>query len=132
MVVSAAVTGIPIIEELESARPTARKPAGAKSGGQKGASTTSTSTTAKQNQSKGKSKGLDPLSSKLGATKDSKTSKPQASSSSSKPGTSNNGAKRNLEQSNTVKSSVKSTGKGLKQESATSKRGGTGAGRGRR
>ena len=80
MVVSAAVTGIPIVEQLETARPLhgSKKPTGGKTVHKKGGSIS----TANQKQPKGKQKGTQPVGGKGATPKEGKTAISKSSSTS--------------------------------------------------
>ena len=137
MVVSAAVTGIPIIEQLENARPIqgSRKPTGGKAGAKKGGSI-STTTTANQKQTKGKPKGLDPLVGKEGTPKESKTAISKSGSTSKTKGkgptgTAKGGVKIAPDKADTGKTVEKGVGRGGKEASVPSKGGAKGRGKGK-
>ena len=134
MVVSAAITGIPIIEELETARPNAKKAAGSKPGAKKGASVISTTST-NQKQSKVKPKGADPLGSKGVAPKDPKTgnqkSVPSAQTKGKGPSTKSD-IKSVPSKPNTGRTTEKGAGRGAKQQNLPTKGSGRGQGRGKR
>jgi hypothetical protein len=133
MVVSAAVTGIPIIEELENARPSARKTAGGKPGAKKGSNTLSTNTN-NQKQLKGKPKEIVLPGTKGGGSQHAKSinAKSSAASHTKVKGTAG-ATKREIksvsDKSSTGKAAEKVVGKGGKEPNLPSK--GTGKGRGR-
>jgi len=128
MVVSAAVTGIPVIEELENERTNIRKPAGGKQGTKKGNS--SVPTGANPKQSKGKQKENAPPNTKGGASKENKAvgSKSGASAQIKGRNAPKEEAKSAREKSNTAKAGPKGTSKAEKGTSSLS----TGLNRGKR
>ena len=133
MVVSAAVTGIPIIEELESARPNARKvAAGNKPGTKKGASVISTTNT-NQKQSKNKPKEKESLGSKGLASKDPKSGNQKSVASvqtKAKIAGSKGDVKSVSAKPNTAKTAEKGNGpRGVKQQNLPSKGSGRGQAR---
>ena len=134
MVVSAAVTGIPIIEELENARPSARKTAGGKQGAKKGTANTLSANTNNPKQLKGKPKEVVPPGAKGGGTQDGKSLNAKSSTAAHAKGKGTRGAAKGeiksvSDKSNTGKAAEKVVGKGGKEPNLPSK--GTGKGRGR-
>ena len=120
MVVSAAVTGIPIIEELE--RPNPKKPAGGKQGGKKGtANAVIKDLNAKQ--SKGKDKENAPPNSRGGAGKDSKSLGTKSGTTAQTKGKVNakEEAKGPKNRSNTANSGIKGTNKTEKGPNSSGK-----------
>ena len=133
MVVSAAVTGIPIIEELENARPSARKTAGGKTGAKKGANTLSVNNN-NQKQLKGNPKEVVHPGAKGGGTQNVKSLNNKSNTAATTKGKGTRGAtkaeiKSVSDKSNTGKGTEKGAGKGGKEANLSSK--GTGKGRGR-
>ena len=120
MVVSAAVTGIPIIEELE--RPNPKKPAGGKQGGKKG---TAATVIKDQNvkQSKGKEKENAPPNSRGGGGKESKSLGTKSGTTAQSKGKANakEEAKGPKNRSNTANSGLKGTNKTEKGQNLSGK-----------
>ena len=119
MVVSAAVTGIPVIEELE--RPNPKKPAGGKQGPKKGNTVVIKDPNPKP--TKGKQKENAPPNSKPGTIKEGKPSGPRSGTGTQIKGrsTSKEEVKSARERSNTTSVGQKAAGKTEKLVSSSVK-----------